>query len=192
MTSNPEHPARRSPRLIGYNYAQSGAYFVTICTHQRLERFGAVSDGVMQLNALGQIAEYCWSQIPSHFSHVELDLSVVMPNHVHGIVLISNPADGLRRDTIYRVPTPATAPADPTPQETFSRPVVGSFAAIIRSYKATVTREMNRRLPNEAFPLWQGRYHDHIIRNEADLNRIQEYVINNPARWHEDVFYGAG
>jgi hypothetical protein len=78
------------------------------------------------------------------------------------------------------------------PKETFSRPVAGSLAAVIRSYKAAVTRTMHREIShNGDFSLWQGRYHDHIIRSEADLNRIREYVLNNPARWHEEIFYVA-
>src|SRR5262245_16172423 len=110
-------PKRKSPRLQGYDYSQDGSYFVTICTHLRENRFGQVIDAEMVLNTLGCIAEACWEAIPSHFANVELDAYVVMPNHVHGIVIINGYLEKMGRDskqtdtvdegtdTIYRVRT---------------------------------------------------------------------------------------
>ena len=187
MDSNRERPARRSPRLQGYDYAQAGAYFVTICTHNRLERFGVIVDGMMQLNALGGIAEEEWFQTASLRPNVELDAFVVMPNHVHGIIVIHDTRDsvGTGRALSLQPSTPASSE-----HTSAGKSVSGSLPAIVGAYKSAVTKRVNRIQNISAFPLWQGRYHDHIIRNEADLNRIREYVVNNSARWQEDVFYG--
>ena len=87
--SSTRYPQRKSPRLRGYDYTQGGAYFVTICTHKRLHMFGRIADGVMLLHPMGQIAADCWAAIPDHFTGVELDVSIVMPNHVHGIVVLA-------------------------------------------------------------------------------------------------------
>src|SRR5262245_32714711 len=99
-------PQRKSPRLQSYDYSQNGAYFVTICTQNRTQIFGEILNGEMALNTLGCIAQNCWVDIPTHFPNVDCDAYVVMPNHVHGIVVITT-----ETDTIYRVPT-----------ETFGRP----------------------------------------------------------------------
>jgi len=106
-----DRPQRKSPRLSGYDYTQSGGYFVTICTHQRASLFGEIINQVMQLNAMGVIAESCWLEIPQHFDKVELDAFVIMPNHMHGIVII----DGeIKRDDVAagtrHVSVPTTTP----------------------------------------------------------------------------------
>ena len=87
--SDIRYPQRKSPRLQGYDYAQSGAYFVTICTHKRAHWFGHITGGLMMLPPMGQIAADCWAAIPDHFDVVELDVAVVMPNHVHGIIVLT-------------------------------------------------------------------------------------------------------
>lgn len=83
-----KHDHRRSPRLRGYDYSREGAYFVTICTYNRASMFGEIVDEQMQLNALGQIVEACWQAIPDHFQDVQADAGVVMPNHVHGVIIL--------------------------------------------------------------------------------------------------------
>lgn len=170
MYKNVPKRQRKSPRLQGYDYAQRGAYFVTICTYNREHIFGHITNGDMTLSDMGHIASTCWAAIPNHFSTVELDASIVMPNHVHGIIVL--PSGGAKLGTI------------------------------IGNYKAAVTRQI-RNLPNVGTPyvgtpymaslptgyVWQARYHDHIIRNDASLQRIQTYIVNNPARWQEDTFF---
>jgi REP element-mobilizing transposase RayT len=141
--------------------------------------FGHVAaNGMMFLNAAGTIAEQCWTTIPDHFQHVDTDLFVVMPNHVHGILLFTSAT----RTRHCRVPT------EEPKSEAFGLPVKGSLSTVIRSYKAIVTRGL-RRITQSQGVVWQGRFHDHVIRNEDDLNQIREYVVNNPAKWHEDIFY---
>ncbi|MCP9448033.1 MAG: hypothetical protein NNA22_10760, partial [Nitrospira sp.] len=119
-------PNRRSIRLKGYDYSQAGAYFVTVCTQDRTCLFGDVADGEMRLNDAGGIARQCWFDIPAHFPNASLDEFIVMPNHVHGIIVV----DG--RGTACRAPT-----------EQFGRPVTGSIPTIIRSFKSAVTKQIN-------------------------------------------------
>lgn len=167
---------RRSPRLKGYDYTQEDAYFVTICTRNRLPLFGKLVHDQVHLNELGELAAACWEQIPQHHAHVELDAAIIMPNHVHGIlVFVDRPNSG--------------HDGDMSPQESFGKPVPGSLSSVIRSYKAAVTCGIMNAFPDAEIPIWQGRFHDHIIRTPKSLDIIRAYVLNNPARWTEDTFY---
>ncbi len=94
LSFNRQRPVRRSPRLKGYDYSQTGVYFLTVCTYQREHLFGEVVNGVMQLNSYGAIVERCWDGLPGHYRHIALDYFVVMPNHVHGIVIITYEVGG--------------------------------------------------------------------------------------------------
>jgi putative transposase len=169
------YPQRKSPRLQDYDYSQDGAYFVTICTHQKRHLFGKIADGVMMLNRMGNIAASYWAEIPNHHGNVELDLYVVMPNHVHGIVIINHEWEGGYK-------TLGNAGAEYIPPVMKKRP---QLSTIIATYKAAVTR----KIKNSDLKIWQRSYHDHIIRNESSLNKIREYVLNNPALWEKDRFY---
>src|SRR3989304_5953169 len=104
MKFKPERHHRRSIRLHGYDYAQAGAYFVTVCTQGRECLFGDVTEGQMRLNSLGTIVQACWADLSHHYSHVELDAFVVMPNHVHGIILLTEVGPG------HATPPPSSAP----------------------------------------------------------------------------------
>ncbi len=104
MKYDPEKHHRRSIRLGGYDYSQPGAYFITLCTHNRQCLFGDVVNGKMVLNGYGKIVEHCWLEIPQHFEHVELDEYVVMPNHIHGIIIIKNVG------AIHELPLPNELP----------------------------------------------------------------------------------
>jgi REP element-mobilizing transposase RayT len=180
-------PQRRSPRLNGYNYSQNGAYFVTICTHNRTCIFGEIIDGQMQLNELGAIAVSCWEAIPQHYPQVELDAAVVMPNHVHGIiVIVDKPEENGHEESGHEENGHDNVVSL---LEDFGKPVRGSLSSIIRSYKAAVTYTIMKTYPYADMPIWQGRFYDHIIRNERALNTIREYVVCNPAKWAEDSLY---
>jgi len=165
---------RRSIRLPTYDYTSVGAYFVTLCVHGGECQLGEVVDEEMQLNEWGQIAWECWQAIPEHFDHVEPDVFVIMPNHVHGIVTIAG--------------TVGAQHAAPPPQPQANvRP--GSLGAIVRSYKSAVTKRINRLRDTPGVPFWQRNYWEHVIRNERSLLRIREYIQNNPARWPEDQLH---
>ncbi|RMF23817.1 MAG: transposase, partial [Bacteroidetes bacterium] len=132
---------RRSIRLKGYDYTQPGAYFITICTHRRAPLFGRVVDGAMVLNEYGEAAQACWDEIPTHFPHVELDAYVVMPNHIHGILWITDVGARHAVPQQHAVPQHAVPPHGPIEQ--FGKPVPGSIPTIVRSFKSAVTRRIN-------------------------------------------------
>jgi putative transposase len=163
MDFEPKSLSRRTTRLQGYDYSQEGAYFVTICTQLRELYFDTPS--------VRQIAEHCWIDIPNHFPNVELDEWVIMPNHLHGVVLI----------------TGQTSVSNHRKENLFSKisPLKNTLSVIMRTYKAAVTTFCRRA--GEIEFAWQRNYHDHIIRDEVDLNRIREYILLNPSRWEEDV-----
>jgi REP element-mobilizing transposase RayT len=170
------HHHRRSIRLKDYDYAQNGAYFVTICAQEKRCIFGQVVDGVMVVNEWGQIVTQEWEQTAAVRSNVELDAFVVMPNHVHGILVITNDVG----DTVGA--TRRVAPTSTTLQS-------GSLGAIIGQFKSAVTRAINRLPDAPDHPIWQRNYYEHIIRSEDTLNTIRAYVANNPAKWAEDSLY---
>ena len=158
---------RRSIRLKEYDYSQLGAYFVTITAFQRECLFGKIASGEMHLNAFGKIAEECWCVIPKHFLNVELGAYMVMPNHVHGIIIIH---DDKCRGTIYRAPT----------TEKFQKPVIGSIPTIIRTFKAAVTRNIGQK------NIWQRNYYEHVIWDEKEWDKIHRYIESNPINWESD------
>lgn len=152
-------PQRKSPRLPDYDYSSAGGYFVTICTHEKQHYFGKIQDSVMTLNTIGHTAHEHWLKTPQYFPSVQLSDYVVMPNHIHLILFL------------FELDDPKT-----------------TLGHVVGSYKAGVTRIV-RQQNGFTSKLWQSSYHDHVIRNEADLNRIREYVQTNPARWEADTFY---
>ncbi len=172
MTYSPDQHRRRSIRLTGYDYSQNGAYFVTVCTKNRECLLGEIENGEMRLNDAGRIVMEEWIKTAEIRSGIELDACVVMPNHVHGIVVITH-----GRDTLHRRGDRPVAPTGPQP---------GSVGAIMAGFKSAVTKRINemRQMPGE--PLWQRNYYEHVIRNEDELNRIRQYINDNPAKWDMD------
>ncbi len=196
MTYDPEKHHRRSIRLPGYDYTQSGAYFVTICAHERQCMFGEIVDGKMQLNGFGGIVEKWWREIPHHFVNVEIDYDIIMPNHFHGILWIlqnrggevtSPPPSVYTNDRRGEVTSPLPSVytngrgggITPPPR----KPTLGQ---IIAYFKYQSTKLINEIRQSPGVAVWQRNYYEHIIRNEKDLNRIREYIINNPLRWQFD------
>ena len=152
-----------SKRLAGYDYSQPGSYFVTICVQQHRSVFGAVLDGQMHLKRPGEIARSVWMTLPRRFPHVKLDEYVFMPNHMHGIIELTE------SDTTNYTPRAA-------------------LWEIVRVFKAATSYEV-RRSEGQPWFAWQEEFYDSVIRTEAALQQIREYIINNPARWAEDEFY---
>ena len=168
-----------------YNYAQAGGYFVTVCCYKHTCLFGFVDeDGVMHRNAYGQIAWQEWEQMGLHRPLVELDAFVVMPNHVHGIVIIRGEVNlaPTHKDNQRRGDTSVARPNGPAPN---------SLGAIIGSYKSAVTRTINRMDKPET-SVWQRSFHDVVIRNESMLDKLRHYIANNPAQWAEDRYFAPG
>ena len=177
---DPQKHHRQSIRIKDYDYTQAGAYFVTMVTDHRNGLFGSIQNGAVMLSDFGQIADDCWRAIPEHFPAVELGAYVIMPNHVHGVIVIrddeSATVRAVRRGSIYRAPTDNI--------EQFGKPTKGSLSTIIRTYKAAVTRRIGRE--HNPTGIWQRNYYEHIIRDDKDLQRITDYIHANPLRWNED------
>ncbi|PWA06570.1 transposase [Flavobacterium psychrotolerans] len=178
-----------SSRLKNWDYGNNGAYFITICTRNRDHFFGEIvsvaKENKMELNEIGRLAYQFWAEIPKHFPSVELGNYVVMPNHVHGILIIDkkNVVDDLVAETLQC----NVSAHNGTTNEQMSKisPKSGTISTIIRSYKSAVTK--NGHFIHADFE-WQSRFHDHIIRNSESFERIQNYIETNPKNWKEDKF----
>jgi putative transposase len=160
---------RRSIRLPGFNYSQAGVYFVTICAFERRCLFGRMRDDAVDLGAIGRIVQARWLEMPQRFAHAELDAYVVMPNHLHGILLLHR--------------TPAR---DPGHAEGFQKPVAGSLPTIIRSFKAEVSARAKHAGVQPGHPVWQRNYFERVLRDGKEYSAAARYILENPARWHFD------
>ncbi len=199
---DPQRHHRRSIRLRGYDYTQPGAYFITLCTHQRAHLFGRVVDGVMVLNALGEIVREEWFRSADIRTEIELypDEFVVMPNHIHGIVWIVDTKETIVGDagaTInshggysgargeYYVEAHSRAPLQRPPK---------SLPSFIAGFKSAVTHRINQIRGTPGAPVWQRNYYEHIIRDNgratgrSPLHAIRQYIRDNPMRWHLDRY----
>jgi len=172
---------RRAIRLKDYDYSRAGYYFVTVCVNNRELSLGEIKNDCRGTaccapNKYGKIVYDEWINTGKFRKNVELDEFIVMPNHFHGIVVINE--SGMVSGTARRAPT-----------QGFGKPVAGSLSTIMRSFKSAVTKQINesRNMPGAQF--WQRNYYEHVIRDEDDLNRIREYIVNNPAKWQEDEYY---
>jgi putative transposase len=174
---DPNKHHRKSIRIQGYDYSQAGAYFVTIVTYQRDCLFGKIENEEMILNDFGNIAAERWRAIPEHFPNVELGAYVIMPNHVHGVIVINNIGDDTGRGAAMLRPYD-----DDNTHKINVKP--GSLSAIIRSYKSAVSYRINREY--NATGIWQRNYYEHIIRNEREMDNIWRYIESNPAQWDRD------
>jgi putative transposase len=185
MGYDPGKHHRRSIRLAGYDYSLAGAYFVTIITHNKVSRFGKVIAGEMHLNRLGEITERKWLELESRFPFLKLDEYVLMPNHLHGILVITcKGAAGSSRDTGNE-----DAQLRPSGQQKLEI-AANSLAVIVRSYKSSVSRWFNGNRFYHGETLWHRNYYEHIIRNEQEWEQIRLYIQTNPANWlSEDEYF---
>mgnify|MGYP002777006044 CR=1 FL=1 len=167
-----------STRLRNYDYSANGWYFVTMCTNDHLYYFGDIFQGKMQLSSIGQIAQQFWVEIPNHFNNIFIDAYVIMPNHVHGIVVIDNPVETRHGASLQ------TSQNQNDQSNQFSPLKKCSLSLIINAYKSSVTRWCRKN--NHDNFAWQPRFYDHIIRDNDSLVRIRDYIQNNPATWNED------
>ena len=196
-----------SARLRNWDYGWNASYFVTICTANRECCFGEIRNDQMQFSTIGSKVNEYWLEIPEHFPFVKLDLHVVMPNHVHGIIVIGKPDDGqndkcntgqndernvcgnLGRKAGRDVKTPNLGDFTPHPPQTAAasqkwKPE--TLGTIINQYKRICTIESRKINPDFA---WQTRFYDHIIRNDSSYQRIRNYIINNPKNWEKDALF---
>jgi REP element-mobilizing transposase RayT len=165
------YPSRRTTRLHRYEYSQAGAYFVTLCIEQRQSLLGRITDGQIHLSPAGTMVAGVWSRLAQYYP-VEGDAFVVMPNHLHGILVLEEGARG-ERDGVT-VPTSSM-----------------SLSTIIQRFKTFTMHEYGHGVATGEWPryqgrLWQHRFHEHVVRNERDLDAIREYIANNPRQWQMD------
>jgi putative transposase len=193
--SNTHH--RRSTHLNGYDYSQSGAYFVTICSWQHECIFGEVRNGEMHLNPFGRAALQVWRSLPRHYPYVILGEFCIMPNHVHSMIILSNdhphasPNNNPSKGGSISV-TAQSAIQDDERHRTAqdldkTRPYQRHrLPEIVRAFKSFSARRTNLMRKTPGTPVWQRNYYVHIIRNEDDLQKINQYIRDNPTNWEQD------
>ena len=175
-------------RLQSWDYGSDAAYFITICTYKKVHRFGKIKNGKMELSALGKIAAEHWEEIPERFPYCNLDVYVIMPNHMHGIVIIDHPSathdlESKKRDTpitpgcaINRAPTEGDDMSKPGGATGTKNPMLhDNLSRVIRWYKGRVCFE-SRKIDSRF--TWQSRFYDNIIRNNRGYTNIKNYIIN--------------
>lgn len=161
---------RRSIRLKDYDYSQAGAYFVTICSWNKECILGDIANGEMRLNEYGQVVSGEWQQSSIIRKEIELDTFLVMPNHIHGIVVIN-------ACTPFNVGANGRSPLQMKPK---------SISSFVAGFKSSVTKQINQIRNTPGTPVWQRNYYEHIIRNENDLEKIRRYIVDNPLKWDMD------
>lgn len=189
MKYDPLKHQRRSLRLPGYDYAAPGAYFVTIVARSRECLLGEVTaEGMMRLSEMGETVNAEWEALPRRFPRARLDAYVVMPNHLHGIIVVDHGMVNAGRGEAsaiggFLVNGRPEADASPLRARGTQR---GSLGAMIQNFKAVSTRRLNAIRGTAGIPFWQRNYWEHVARGEADLDRIRAYIQSNPARWAAD------
>lgn len=196
---------RRTIRVAGFDYRDNGSYFVTVCTHDRDCLFGDIRNGVAELNEIGRVVADCLEQIPSHYPGIAIHASVVMPNHVHALLHIGDapsngggrgvipnhahtslpigdvpPGDG--RGTACRAPTATTVDGSP---RSFGKPQSRSLSTVIGAFKSACTKRIRESCGFHG-SVWQRNFHEHIVRDSDEYERIERYIRNNPAKWPRD------
>jgi REP element-mobilizing transposase RayT len=182
-----------SHRLKGWDYSWDGAYFITIDTNRMMHFFGKVVNGEMQLSEIGKLADKFWAEIPLHFPHVTLGNFVVMPNHVHGVIIINditNKWQKLRQlganESQVNLNIQKSQEIEADDEESIRKymselaPKSGTVSTIVRSYKSVVTK--HAREINPSFK-WMVRFYGAIVTTEEGLFRVERYIKNNPKNW---------
>ncbi len=164
-----EDGSNLSHRLKEYDYSDPGWYYVTICIDGHVLQFGEIVDNQMHLSEVGSIVQSFWESLPQRFPGITLDEYIIMPNHMHGILILPE-----------RYPITSWSN-----KKNWRRPSIGK---ILRAFKGAATHRIHHATPKITFQ-WQPNYYDHIVRNDPDIDRIRLYIINNPAQWQEDEYY---
>jgi len=169
---------RRSTRLEGYDYSQPGAYFVTICVHHHHFLLGNVVNGKVRLNEYGNVVQTSWEWLNKNYTYVDLDEWTVMPNHLHGIIIILGNANNL---ISLRRGGSRTAPTCNSNRKPLGR--------LIGAFKTVSTKRINQIRGTPGARVWQRNYYDRIIRNNSELNKLRRYILDNPLKWELDEYH---
>ena len=165
---------RQSIRLGTYDYSRKGAYFFTICSWKRECLFGEIVDGNIHLNENGRVVTQEWNRSTAIRREIELDEFIVMPNHIHGILSIHTDVVGANGRSPLHTPAPGL------------RMKPKSLSSFVAGFKSAVTKRINEIRVTPGLPVWQRNYYEHIVRNMEEMNRIREYIQNNPMKWEMD------
>jgi len=200
MKYDPNIHHRHSIRLQTYDYSQPGVYFITVCTQNREYLFGEIMDGKMQLNNAGRIAKECWQEIPKHYPDLILDEFIIMPNHVHGILIVgaNNHSPSLNNhfsnvhwcNNFSRAKNFSPLRGRRQRRCPINMCHIGTsktIGSVIRGYKIGVTKWFRQN--TDIYTVWQRNYWERIIRNETELEKIREYIQNNPNQWKSDKLF---
>lgn len=173
---------RKSIRLKGHNYSQPGLYFITMCCHQQQCRFGKVVDGEIQLNEFGLIAMEEWEKLPARYPNTALDVYQIMPNHIHGIVHITDLASSVATAININIDSEVNGLRKPLQA---CGDMMGAYKSLVFNACLEISKANNQHMGK----LWQRNFYEHIIRNEKSYNTIADYIISNPQNWETDKFY---
>jgi putative transposase len=193
MKYNPDKHHRQSTRLKNYDYTSRGAYFITLCTYQKQYLFGDIVEGEMVLNDMGKIIDEEWARSAGIRKEIELDEFVIMPSHVHGILWIL-PPDSSSNDRVAGnspIPLPSNVGArGASPLQGNATTTAGtakkSLGAFVGGFKGSCGKRINQLRGTPGVTIWHRNYHDHIIRNDKELNAIRQYIQLNPQNWPTD------
>ena len=180
MAYTPQSHHRRSIRLKEFDYTQAGYYFVTIVVKERQCLLGEIIGEEMHLNDVGKMVAASWEWLGDHYHYVELDEYVVMPNHLHGIIVFRDSANGAI--VSHRRGDSRIAPTVPQSQGTKRKPL----GRLVGAFKTVSTRRLNLDRGTPGSPLWQRNYFEHVIRSEESLSQIRQYIRSNPSLWALD------
>ena len=189
MRFDPVIHHRRSIRLKQYDYTRTGAYFVTACAQNRECFFGEFVDGVMRLADVGEMIQKIWQELPEYYAGVGIDVFTIMPNHIHGIIVLNHVGAGPRACPPSDIGQPQGVV--PTRLQKEIAPMVMSLPDVVHSFKSLTTALYRQGVTENGWVpfcnrLWQRNYYEHIIRNEDELNRIRQYIEDNPLKWEMD------
>jgi putative transposase len=173
LKSNPQNHNRISLRLPGWDYSQSGAYFITTVTRGRENLFGDIKDGQMHLNEAGQVVWAVWNSLPERYPHITTGMASVMPNHFHGIIEINNPVGTIHESSLRGIQLIKS-------RRRMTLPLVVGY------FKMNTAKLINKLLGSEGNPVWQRNYYEHIIRSDDDYERVHFYIETNVENWKTD------
>jgi putative transposase len=200
--SSKKHP-RKSIRLSEYDYSFPNWYYITICTHEKRNLFGNVKNGKMILNKFGNVVEEEWIQTKELRKYVDLDYYVIMPNHLHGIIIIEQsiedvgatrriePTDLRSRGELNSPTRNDSGRIQYAPTKINLKSPSHTLGAIVRGFKSSATKRLREISGNSDLKIWQRNYYEHIIRNEIDLQNIRQYITLNPLKWEIDEYFNS-
>jgi len=170
---------RKHLRLSGWDYSSESVYFITICCNEKQQYLGRIYNNKVELSEIGMVASQYWVEIPYHYPHVKLDEFVIMPNHIHGLLILDYSLIGSNKPKYI-----ISGESHNKVSNQFSKPLKNSISVIVNQYKSSVKRWCNRN--SLSYFKWQPRFYDQVLRNDKSIDIIREYIFTNPGNWIMD------